>query len=61
MNDTHCQKCNKLTEVHSSRWCASCHYPGIDDDYEEYRALLDEGHRPIDAAVMSGWKGAEEV
>jgi len=58
---THCTKCRKVTEVFGSKWCASCYYPGIDDDYEEYQALLNEGYRRADAAVRSGWLGAEEI
>jgi len=58
---TNCQKCGKTTEVYCSRWCEACYYPGIDQDYEEYQAMLDEGHRPAVAAVQSGWKGIEEI
>ncbi|WP_295802174.1 hypothetical protein [uncultured Microbulbifer sp.] len=31
------------------------------EEYQEYLALLKEGYRRVDAAVRSGWKGAEEV
>ena len=56
-----CQKCRSNTpEVFGSRWCSNCYYPGIDDDYEEYQSMLEEGYRQIDAAVQSGWRGAEE-
>lgn len=31
------------------------------EEYQEYRALLEEGHPHAQAAVLSGWKGAEEI
>jgi len=56
--NTICQKCKKPSD---SKWCDDCWYPGIDDDYAEFRALLEEGHTYAYAAVMSGWKGIEEI
>ncbi len=57
---TTCAKCGKPTEVYGSKWCSTCHYPGIDEDYARFQDLLDDGHRYIDAAVSSGWMGIEE-
>lgn len=58
---SHCKKCSKQTEVHGSSWCKTCWYPGIDENWKEFQALLDEGYRYADAAVQSGWLGAEEI
>lgn len=55
-----CKRCG--TNVPEGiRWCEHCAYPGIDNDYEEYQALLDEGYRRIDAAVLSGWQDPVEA
>ncbi len=43
------------------RWCDKCFYPGIDETYDEYRSLLSEGHRRIQAATMSGWEDPVEA
>ena len=48
-----CCRCHTLIEDHT-RWCDDCFYPEIDETYDEYQALLAEGHRRIQAAVMSG-------
>lgn len=56
-----CKRCRKPITDSSSKWCDECFYPGIDDDYEEYQSLLEEGHRPIQAAVMSGWQDPGEA
>ena len=56
-----CLKCGKQKQVSESRWCGICYYPGIDEDWNEYQALLAEGCSRADAAVRSGWMGAEEV
>ncbi|MEZ0147977.1 MAG: hypothetical protein AB9Q19_01455 [Candidatus Reddybacter sp.] len=53
-----CQICR--TPV-SEEYCNACWYPGIDEDYQEFIALLDEGHARHAAYVLSGLKGAEEV
>ena len=55
-----CKRC-RTTVAEGTRWCERCAYPGIDDDYEEYQALLDEGYRRIEAAVMSGWQDPVEA
>lgn len=55
-----CQRCSHLT-LPEHTWCMRCHYPGIDEDYQEYQNLKDEGYPAPQAAVMSGWKGYEEV
>jgi hypothetical protein len=31
------------------------------EDYQTYLDMLEEGYRREDAAVLSGWKGAEEI
>lgn len=49
------------TQVFGCRWCSECYYPGIDETYNEYQALLSEGYRRIDAQLLSGWMGIEEV
>ncbi|WP_339869003.1 hypothetical protein [Pseudohongiella nitratireducens] len=59
MSDT-CKRCNDLPARNNSRWCGECHYPGIDDDYQLFKDMLSDGYRYIDAAVQSGWRGAEE-
>lgn len=56
-----CLRCRQRVHVLGCRWCKDCYYPGIDEVYNKYRALLDEGCRRVDAAVRSGWKGAEEI
>ena len=53
-------QCKKCRADCNGTWCEDCYYPGIDEDYEEFRALLADGHCYIDAAVRSGWRGAEE-
>lgn len=58
---SNCKRCREPTSNESTRWCDDCFYPGIDDDYEEYQSLLEEGHRPIQAAVMSGWQDPGEA
>ena len=52
--------CGKITEVYGSRWCAECWYPGIDRDYEEYRAYREEGHGAYQAKLMVGWADPPE-
>tara|TARA_R110001599_G_scaffold100770_9_gene258151 strand:+ start:10825 stop:11010 length:186 start_codon:yes stop_codon:yes gene_type:complete len=61
MPNCNCLKCKKPTKVYGSKWCPNCHYPGIDEDYKEFQNLLKEGYRRADAAVRSGWLGAEEI
>lgn len=56
-----CLRCKKLTQVFGCRWCSECWYPGIDEEYNEYQALLSDGHSRINAQVLSGWMGIEEV
>ena len=56
-----CLRCKKEEAAQPSRWCPSCYYPGIDANYDEYLALLDEGHRQCQAAVMSGWQDPVEA
>ncbi len=55
-----CLKCNKEVDVYGCRFCDSCYYPGIDDDYNEYQGLIAEGHSAMQAAVLSGYEGAEK-
>ncbi len=57
---SYCIKCKIKTKRLGGRWCAGCWYPGIEEDYERFRNMLADGHRYIDAAVTSGWKGIEE-
>lgn len=49
------QKCQDGGTCGLGGTCDDC------EEYQEYLALLEEGYRPCDAAVRSGWKGAEEV
>jgi DnaJ-class molecular chaperone len=56
-----CLKCNGNKKVYGGRWCDTCWYPGIDEDWNEYQSLIDEGYRRADAAVRSGWLSAEEI
>ncbi len=56
-----CLKCRQGVHVYGCRWCDDCYYPGIDEVYNDYRSMLEEGYRNVDAAVRSGWKGAEEI
>lgn len=65
MPPTKCQKpgCGKVTEVFGSAWCADCWYPGIDDDYQRYRAYREDGYGVYESIVMVGWAdpcGGEE-
>lgn len=55
-----CNRCKKTT-IDNSKWCDDCFYPGIDETYQEYRDLIAEGHRRIQAAVMSGWQDPGEA
>jgi hypothetical protein len=54
-----CLKCHQPMNNPSERWCASCWYPGIDDDYQRFIDLLEDGHRATEAAFLSGWDGAD--
>lgn len=55
-----CRRCRKEIDQ-SERFCNDCYYPGIEETYDEYQALLNEGHRRIQAAVMSGWEDPGEA
>lgn len=54
-----CIKCNEEC-AEQDKWCENCYYPGIDEKYKIYKDMLAEGYRNIDAAVLSGYKSAEE-
>ncbi|MGT2505696.1 hypothetical protein [Cupriavidus basilensis] len=56
----HCYKCREEVQVYGSRWCADCHYPGIDDDYGRYQDLLEEGYTRYQAKLMVGWADPPE-
>jgi len=56
-----CLKCKKPVQAYGCRFCDACYYPGIDEEYNEYQALMAEGYRHEDAAVRSGYMGAEEL
>jgi hypothetical protein len=45
----------------ADKMCAEVDAEIMSEEYKEYLALLDEGYRECDAAVRSGWKGAEEI
>lgn len=49
-----CQKCSKETDVFGSRWCADCHYPGIDQDWARFEMLVEEGYPRHQARIMAG-------
>lgn len=55
-----CNRCHVELKAPARRWCSECEYPGIDDDYREYMALIEEGHPRHQAAVQSGWRCASE-
>lgn len=55
-----CRRCRKETDQ-DERFCGDCHYPGVEEAYNEYQALLDEGYPRIQAAVMSGWQDPVEA
>ncbi len=59
INTGKCQRCHGFTVCTESKWCDQCHYPGIDNDWDEYQALLADGYRSAEAKLMSGWEGAE--
>jgi len=61
MSECTCKRCGDPVEVHGSSWCTECWYPGIDDVFREFQDMLAEGYRRADAAVRSGWMGAEEI
>ncbi|GAB2507390.1 hypothetical protein [Microbulbifer agarilyticus] len=53
-----------MPPVEQEKPCTECGSKGCDGshaEFLEYRALLEEGYRREDAAVRSGWKGAEEI
>ena len=56
-----CRSCRDSVEVHGSNWCTTCWWPGIDEAWQEMRDLIEEGHPYHQAAVLSGYKGAEEI
>ena len=49
-----CQKCRKEPQVFGSRWCADCHYPGIDEDWKRFEMLVEEGYPRHQARIMAG-------
>ncbi|WP_250865636.1 hypothetical protein [Caballeronia sp. INSB1] len=49
-----CQKCGKETQVFGSRWCADCHYPGIDQDWQRFQDLPEEGYSRYQGRIMAG-------
>lgn len=54
-----CKKCKSVIPQESHKGHELC-----DDcliEFQEYQSLLDEGYRLEDAAVRSGWRGAEEI
>ncbi|MGL4927194.1 MAG: hypothetical protein ACRC8O_00975 [Plesiomonas shigelloides] len=55
-----CRRCHVDIDK-DSRWCDTCFYPGIDQAYDEYQALLAEGFRRVQAAVISGWEDPVEA
>ena len=60
MQENQCRRCRK--DINEKElFCNDCHYPGIEDTYNEYRSLIDEGHRRVQAAVMSGWEDPVEA
>jgi hypothetical protein len=55
-----CYKCRKPAEVHGSRWCASCWYPSIDEDWQRYKYLVEEGYTRYQAKIMAGLADPDE-
>jgi len=60
-SQTKCFSCGEPTQVHGGRWCKDHWYPGADKEYQDYLALLDEGHSRNQAMVLSGLMGHEEI
>ncbi len=56
-----CLKCNKMKNTNDQGFCNLCDYPGIQSDHNAYLEMINEGHRPTDAALRSGWKSAKEI
>ena len=51
----HCQIERDYRDTRWS-WCDDCYYPNVEKTYALFLAMMDEGYRRIDAAVMSGWQ-----
>lgn len=49
-----CKKCRREVQVFGSRWCKVCYYPGIDEDWQRYRDLVEEGYPRHQARLMAG-------
>jgi hypothetical protein len=46
--------------VFGSRWCADCHYPGIDQDWARFEMLVEEGYPRYQARIMAGFTDPAE-
>ena len=55
-----CLQCRKPTQVYGSRWCADCYYPSIDEDWQRYQDLMEEGYPRHAAKVMAGLADPQE-
>lgn len=38
-----------------SGFCSECYYEGIEEEYERYRQLRDEGYSHYQASIQVGW------
>lgn len=56
-----CRRCRVMHDSSEGPWCRVCHYPGIADDWQQMQDLVAEGHSRHQAAVLSGYMGAEEI
>jgi hypothetical protein len=56
-----CLKCRRPCQVFGCRWCKDCYYPGIDETYQRYRDMIEEGYTRYQAKVMSGWGDPDDA
>lgn len=55
-----CSLCRKnRAAVWGCRFCPTCYYPGLDEDYNRYLDLRAEGYSVYQSRVMSGLQDPE--
>lgn len=58
--------CNKHCEaydegmIYGSKFCDDCYYPGIEEDYANYRDYREEGYSAYQSKLMVGWADPPE-
>ena len=57
---TLCRKCRRRDAIVESLWCSTCDYPGIDEDYQRFRDLREEGYSAHQSLLMVGWADPPE-